>query len=97
MPKKDYPIVRRFFVAIEHYLLTSEINEFKAFCLKYDLPRANILRIRKEPYRKFHPEWLAVMAKLGYSAHWLLTGEGEMKPKKQTVIKKKKLEQKENA
>lgn len=71
-------IISRFFIVIEHYMQVNDIRFFSNFCKEYDLPRATLLRLQKEPHRQFHPEWLSLMVSLGYSAHWLLTGKGQM-------------------
>ncbi|MGY5550822.1 hypothetical protein ACXA18_03235 [Riemerella anatipestifer] len=97
MTNIDNPIIRRFFVAVEHYILIEDLRGFSTFCKLYDLPRTNLLRLKKEPHRQFHPEWLTLLVKLGYSAHWLLTGEGEMKPKVPATKKTKRIVEKENA
>lgn len=74
------PIIDRFFIAVRHHITTEKIRGFKTFCDMYSLPRVSLLRLEKEHHRQFHPEWLALLVeKCGYSAHWLLTGKGQMK------------------
>lgn len=72
-------IVKRFFIALRHHMQVNNIRFFSQFCEEYNLPRTTLLRLEKEPHRQFHLEWLSLMVSLGYSAHWLLTGEGELK------------------
>lgn len=74
----DKHIIERFFKSINHYMVTNKVRFFSNFCDDHNLPRATLLRLEKEPHRQFHPEWLALMVNLGYSAHWLLTGKGKM-------------------
>lgn len=79
---KDFPVVRRWFVAVYHHIALEGLN-FKSFCDLYGLPRTVLLRMEKEPHRHFRTEWLTFLVeKLGYSAEWLLTGNGPMKAKK---------------
>lgn len=71
-------IVYRFFVAVNHYILMENLRGLQTFCNVYNLPRTRLLKLRREPHRQLEPEWLSLLVKLGYSAHWLLTGDGEM-------------------
>lgn len=92
-------IIGRFFAAIHHYMESNNIRFFSNFCEAYDMPRTSLLRLEKEPHRQFHPAWLAKMVSLGYSAHWLLTGKGDMMDnthKKTTQKTKKKIPQKKD-
>lgn len=72
-------IIARFFIAVEDYIASQNMRGFKTFCDMYDLPRVSLIRLQTETHRQFHPEWLALMVTLGYSANWLLTGKGKMK------------------
>lgn len=71
-------IIKRFFEAIRYYMKTQNIRFFSNFCRQFNLPRTTLVRLEKEPHRQFHLHWLCIIVELGFSAHWLLTGEGEM-------------------
>ena len=76
---KQEDIVKRYFIALRHHMQVNNIRFCSQFCEEHNLPRTTLLRLEKEPHRQFHLEWLSLMVSLGYSAHWLLTGEGELK------------------
>lgn len=78
MSIKNYPIVHRFFIAVGNYIESHNISGFQSFCNEYNLPRTRLLRLKRDPHRFLDPKWLALLVQLGYSAHWLLTGEGKM-------------------
>lgn len=85
---EDVPVVRRWFLAVYLHIELEKSN-FSRFCEEHNLPRTTLLRIEKENNRHFRLEWLTLaVEKLGYSAHWLLTGKGSMFEKNKTPIKK---------
>lgn len=78
----DYPIVKRFFMAVFHTIATENYRGFKTFCDVNNIDGSNLSRLIKNPSRQFNPHYLFIMVKkYGYSAHWLITGEGPMKAK----------------
>ena len=77
----ELDLLSRGYNPLRHHMQVNNIHFFSQFCEEHNLPRTTLLRLEKEPHRQFHLEWLSLMVSLGYSAHWLLTGEGEMKNK----------------
>jgi len=74
---KDYPVIYRFFVAIDYIIDREKLRGFKTFCDIYGFDRTVLNRLKKEPHRQFHPEWLSVIViKCNISPTWLLTGKG---------------------
>ena len=86
---EEYPIIKRFFFAV--YMLISEGKspDFKNFCEENEIESRNLERLIKEPHRQFNPKYLTILVKkYKLSAHWLLTGEGEIKTKHPTDVVK---------
>lgn len=70
----------RFFEALDMLIGLGEIHSLNDFCLRNNVDRRNLSRLRGEPAREF-PMFLLGIIVLHYriSADWLLTGRGQMK------------------
>jgi ABC-type antimicrobial peptide transport system permease subunit len=76
----DYPIVRRFFQAVFHIVAEEVEPDYTNFCKANGIDTRNLQKVITEPHRNLKVEYFSILVKkYGYSAHWLLTGEGEMK------------------
>lgn len=77
---KSQDIVIRFFEALKYLKRIRKIRGKQTFTTRYDINRWNFNTQEKEPDRgMFHIVWLSYLVlDYGVSAHWLLTGEGEI-------------------
>ena len=72
-------IVQRFFQAIEMLIANRKIRGKKTITDTYGINRRNLIRLSKEPTRKFDLYYLWVLAhEYGVSSEWLITGRGDM-------------------
>lgn len=73
-------IVRRFFLALDTLKDMRVIHGVINFTDAHGINRRNFYQLRKSPERNiFQACWLAYLVKdYGISAHWLLTGSGNM-------------------
>nr|WP_315025999.1 hypothetical protein [uncultured Chryseobacterium sp.] len=75
----DYPIVRRFFVAIYYIIAKENLHGFKTFCDLQGWESRNLEKVIKEPHRSINLNYLNVLVvKFGISAIWLITGDEPM-------------------
>jgi hypothetical protein len=75
----DYPVIRRFFAAVFTIIAKGTEKDFKNFCLNNNIESRHLERNISEPWRQFNPQHLtALVIKYHISAHWLLTGSGNM-------------------
>lgn len=72
-------IVGRMMEALQE-LKRRKIISPRPFCEMYEINRRNFWLLEKNPDSKiFNVEWLSILViEFGLSAHWLLTGEGDM-------------------
>ncbi|MCY0967891.1 hypothetical protein [Chryseobacterium wangxinyae] len=86
---EEYPVIRRFFFAVYKIITEGLAPDFKNFCEENDIEPRNLERLIKEPHRQFNPKYLTILVtKYRLSAHWLLTGEGEISLKHPTDVVK---------
>lgn len=79
---EEYPVIKRFFFAVYQIISEGLAPDFKNFCEENGIEPRNLEKVIKEPHRQFHPKYLTLLVtRYRYSAHWLLTGEGEIKNK----------------
>lgn len=75
----NFPVVYRTFKAIYSIIVKEDMKGFKTFCEVNELSRDHLRRLEKEPRRLLPTNILTLLVKkYGISAHWLITGEGEM-------------------
>lgn len=77
-------IVKRFFLALDQLIELRVLRGKKTFTDRYGINRWNFNTVQKQPAGgMFKTIWLThLVLDFGVSAHWLLTGEGEMLGKK---------------
>ncbi len=76
---EDHGVIKRFFVGVFYVIAVERLHGFRTFCTENGLDTGNMSRIIKNPTMKFNPQYLTILVlKYGFSAHWLLTGEGPM-------------------
>jgi hypothetical protein len=80
IPQQNKDIVIRFFEALKHLKRIRKIRGKQTFTNRYDINRWNLNTQEKEPDRSIlQAVWLSYLVlDYGVSAHWLLTGEGEI-------------------
>lgn len=84
---EEYPVIRRFFYAVYQIITEGLAPDFKNFCEENEIEPRNLERLIKEPHRQFNPKYLTILVeKYRFSAHWLLTGQGEIKAKHPTDV-----------
>lgn len=73
-------IVRRFFLALDTLKDTKVIHGLTNFTEEHGINRRNLYQLRKNPERRIlQVSWLAYLVNdYGVSAHWLLTGRGNI-------------------
>lgn len=72
-------IHRRFFKAIDELVARKMLRGKKSFATKYELNQGNFFKLRANPEAEFQMSFLTLLVNdFGVSAHWLLTGKGEM-------------------
>ena len=73
-------IVQRFFSTLKEMKHRGYIRGKQTFTTRYGINRWNLNTLEKEPHRDiFQPAWLEYLVRdYGVSAHWLLTGKGQM-------------------
>lgn len=73
-------IVVRFFEALQRLKTAKVIRGKQTFTRRYNINRWNLNTLEKNPTSDiFQPAWLTYLVNDYYiSAHWLLTGEGDM-------------------
>jgi len=77
--EKSIQINARFFAALNALLQLERIETKLQFCELYGLDQANLLRLSKEPTRKFELALLYFICNdFGVSPEWLITGKGTM-------------------
>ncbi|REC57028.1 hypothetical protein DRF62_02395 [Chryseobacterium piscium] len=77
---EDYPHVRRFFAALFDIIATEKEPDYTNFCKSNGIDGRNLQKVITEPHRNLKVEYFGILVKkYGYSAKWLLTGEGKMK------------------
>lgn len=78
--KESQEVVNRFFEALQHLKKKKIIRGKQTFTNRYGINRWNLNTLEKEPERnQFQVVWLSYLVlDYGVSAHWLLTGEGEI-------------------
>ncbi|WP_448104680.1 hypothetical protein [Pedobacter panaciterrae] len=68
-------INKRFFQKLDE-LVAKGVTTYYGFCVRYDIPRRNFIRLKNEPQREFQMAWLKAMVEdYGASASWLITGQ----------------------
>lgn len=69
----------RFFKAIDELVARKMLRGKKSFATKYELNQGNFFKLRANPEAEFQMSFLTLLVNdFGVSAHWLLTGKGEM-------------------
>lgn len=73
-------IVERFFLALQELKTRKVIKGKQTFTTQYNINRWNLNSLEKNKQSNiFQVEWLTYLVRdYGISAHWLLTGEGEI-------------------
>ena len=72
-------INRRFFEAIDALKRDRRLSGIYGFSLKYNLSHSNLFMIKSREQGVVNMEYLTYLVRdFGISAHWLLTGEGDM-------------------
>ena len=73
-------ITKRFFEAIYALKAKKIIRGKQTFTTRYGIERRNLCQLEKEPQRDmFKLVWLKYLVEdYGISAHWLITGNGEI-------------------
>ena len=87
-------VIRRFFEALYALKARRDIRGKQTFTNQYNINRWNFNTLEKDMTKDiFQTAWLTYLVKdYGVSAHWLLTGIGDMfvKPKSQSTDVKRK-------
>jgi hypothetical protein len=69
----------RFFQAIDALVLRRQLRGKKSFATKYELNQGNFFKLRNNPQAEFPLHYLTLMVEdFNVSAHYLLTGKGEI-------------------
>lgn len=77
---EEYPQHKRFFAAVFDIVARQLESDFTNFCKANGIDGRNLEKVIKEPHRNIKVEYFSILVKkYGYSAKWLLTGEGKMK------------------
>lgn len=73
-------VVLRFFAALYALKAAKKIRGKQTFTDRYGINRRNLWTLEQDPKRDiFQPSWLTYLVRdYGVSAHWLLTGRGDM-------------------
>lgn len=72
-------IITRWFAAFDRLLEQNQIPNVAEFCRENGFSRQYLYAIRREPLRKFSLHLLNILVNnYGVSAHWLITGRGNM-------------------
>lgn len=79
-------VIRRFFEAIQYLKAEKIIRGKQTFTNEFGINRWNLNTLEKDPSRDiFQAAWLSYLVnRYGVSATWLLTGRGEILPRKKT-------------
>ena len=80
--KDSQEVIRSFFEALYRLKQLGKIRGKQTFTRAHEINRWNMNSLEKDPSRDiFQAAWLTYLVKdFGVSAHWLLTGRGEMLP-----------------
>lgn len=71
--------INRFFEALAFCLETKRFKNISTYCDSHGLDKRHFYTQMKDHGRGyFETSWLNTLIEVGVSAHWLLTGEGEM-------------------
>ncbi|AZA91194.1 Uncharacterised protein [Chryseobacterium nakagawai] len=76
----EFGVLKRFYIGVFFVIAVERMHGFRTFCEKHGLDTGNLSRIIKTPTMKFNPQHLSILViHYGFSAHWLITGEGPMR------------------
>ena len=75
---KSQEIIKRYFEGLDYLITIGKVDNVNAYCTEMGLTRPNFYRLKREPNRKFDMDLLYDIVRRGISAHWLITGQGNI-------------------